>query len=105
MSGSTGIPKGCVHTTGGCMIYAALTFKYVFDYFPGDVYISMSDIGWIIEHTYNVYGQLLNAATCFLFEGLPTNPGRYWEIAERCGANQLYVAPTVIRSLMRYDDD
>ncbi|GFQ99122.1 acetyl-coenzyme A synthetase, cytoplasmic [Trichonephila clavata] len=105
-SGSTGKPKGCVHTTGGYMIYGALSFKYVFDYFPGDVFFCTGDIGWLTGHTYIVYGSLLNTATCILYEGVPTHPdaGRYWEIVEKYGVTQFYTAPTAIRTLMRYDD-
>ncbi|GIY45130.1 acetyl-coenzyme A synthetase, cytoplasmic [Caerostris darwini] len=105
-SGSTGKPKGCLHTTGGYMVYGALTFKYVFDYFPGDVFFCTGDIGWLTGHTYIVYGSLLNTATCILYEGVPTHPdaGRYWEVVEKYGATHFYTAPTAIRTLMRYDD-
>lgn len=65
-SGSTGKPKGCVHTTGAYMVYGALSFKYVFDYFPGDIFFCTGDIGWLTGHTYIVYGSLLNTATCIL---------------------------------------
>ncbi|GIY91343.1 acetyl-coenzyme A synthetase, cytoplasmic, partial [Caerostris extrusa] len=104
--GSTGKPKGCLHTTGGYMVYGALTFKYVFDYFPGDVFFCTGDIGWLTGHTYIVYGSLLNTATCILYEGVPTHPdaGRYWEVVEKYGATHFYTAPTAIRTLMRYDD-
>ncbi|GBM08868.1 Acetyl-coenzyme A synthetase, cytoplasmic [Araneus ventricosus] len=104
--GSTGKPKGCVHTTGGYMIYGAISFKYVFDYHPGDVFFSTGDIGWLTGHTYTVYGPLLNTATCILHEGVPTHPDakRYWEIVEKYGVTHFYTAPTVIRTLMRYDD-
>ncbi|KAG8196839.1 hypothetical protein JTE90_027552 [Oedothorax gibbosus] len=105
-SGSTGKPKGCVHTTGAYMVYGALSFKYVFDYFPGDVFFCTGDIGWLTGHTYIVYGSLLNTATCVLYEGVPTYPdaGRYWEIVEKYGVSQFYTAPTALRTLMRYDD-
>ncbi|KFM60287.1 Acetyl-coenzyme A synthetase, cytoplasmic, partial [Stegodyphus mimosarum] len=105
-SGSTGKPKGCVHTTGGYMVYGALTFKYVFDYSPGDVFFCTGDIGWLTGHTYIVYGSLLNTATCILYEGVPTHPdaGRYWAIVEKYNVTQFYTAPTAIRTLMRYDD-
>lgn len=72
-SGSTGKPKGVLHTTGGYLLYAATTFKYVFDYKPNDVYWCTADVGWITGHTYVVYGPLLNAATSVLVS-CPTNP-------------------------------
>ncbi|XP_046390447.1 acetyl-coenzyme A synthetase [Ischnura elegans] len=105
-SGSTGKPKGVVHTTGGYLIYAATTFKYVFDYHPGDVYWCTADVGWITGHTYVVYGPLANGATSVLFEGLPFHPhnGRYWEIVEQYNVNQFYTAPTAIRALMKFGD-
>lgn len=105
-SGSTGKPKGCVHTTGAYMVYGALTFKYVFDYFPGDVFFCTGDIGWLTGHTYIVYGSLLNAATCIIYEGVPTHPdpGRYWAIVEKYGVTQFYTAPTALRTLMKFDD-
>lgn len=105
-SGSTGKPKGCVHTTGAYMVYGALTFKYVFDYLPGNIFFCTGDIGWLTGHTYTVYGSLLNTATCILYEGIPTHPdpGRYWAIVEKYGVTQFYTAPTAIRTLMKYDD-
>lgn len=100
-SGSTGKPKGVVHATGGYMVYTATTFKYTFDYHPGDVFFSTSDCGWITGHSYVTYGPLFNGATQVLFEGVPNYPtaGRLWEIVERYKVTQLYTAPTVIRSL------
>lgn len=100
-SGSTGKPKGIVHSTAGYMVYAATTFKYTFDYHPGDVFFSTSDCGWITGHTYVTYGPMLNGASQVLFEGVPSypTPSRLWEIVERYKVNQLYTAPTVIRSL------
>ncbi|XP_054717208.1 acetyl-coenzyme A synthetase, cytoplasmic-like [Uloborus diversus] len=105
-SGSTGKPKGCVHTTGAYMVYGALSFKYVFDFWPGDIFFCTGDIGWLTGHTYIVYGSLLNAATCIIYEGIPTHPnaGRYWSIVEKYKVTQFYTAPTAIRTLMRYDD-
>lgn len=106
-SGSTGKPKGVLHTTGGYLIYAATTFKYVFDYHPGDVYWCTADIGWITGHTYVVYGPLANGATSVLFEGTPFYPlnDRYWSVIDKYKVTQFYTAPTAIRSLMKFGDD
>ncbi|KAI4470965.1 acetyl-coenzyme a synthetase [Holotrichia oblita] len=106
-SGSTGKPKGVLHTTGGYMVYAATTFKYVFDYKPNDVYWCTADIGWITGHTYAVYGPLANAATSILYEGTPFYPDndRFWVIVEKYKVNQFYTAPTAIRALMKFDAD
>ncbi|PXF47592.1 Acetyl-coenzyme A synthetase, cytoplasmic [Gracilariopsis chorda] len=100
-SGSTGKPKGVVHATGGYMVYAATTFKYVFDYHENDVFFSTSDCGWITGHSYVTYGPLLNGATQVLYEGVPNypTPARLWEIVEKYKVAQLYTAPTVIRAL------
>jgi len=102
-SGSTGKPKGVLHTTAGYMLYAHLTFKYIFDYRPEDIHFCTADIGWITGHTYIVYGPLSAGATSVMFEGVPTypNPGRFWEIVDKFGVNQFYTAPTAIRALMR----
>lgn len=106
-SGSTGKPKGVLHTTAGYLIYAATTFKYVFDYHPGDVYWCTADIGWITGHTYVVYGPLANGATSVLFEGTPYYPSndRYWSIINKYKVTQFYTAPTAIRSLMKFGDE
>jgi len=106
-SGSTGKPKGVLHTTAGYMLYAATTFKYSFDYQPGDVYFCTADIGWITGHSYVTYGPLLNGATSVLFEGVPTYPhtGRFWEMIEKYSVTQFYTAPTAIRTLMKFGDD
>lgn len=105
-SGSTGKPKGVLHTTGGYMIYAATTFKYVFDYKPNDVYWCTADIGWITGHSYMVYGPLANGATSVLYEGTPFYPenDRFWAVVEKYKVSQFYTAPTAIRALMKYDD-
>lgn len=105
-SGSTGKPKGILHTTGGYMLYTATTFKYVFDYHPGDVYFCTADIGWITGHSYVVYGVLANGATSVLFEGVPFYPdaGRLWAVVEKYKVTQFYTAPTAIRALMKYGD-
>ena len=102
-SGSTGMPKGMVHTTGGYMVYAAFTFKNIFQYKEDDIFWCSADIGWITGHTYIVYGPLLNGATTLMFEGLPSYPhyGRFWEIVEKHKVNQFYTAPTVIRALAK----
>ena len=106
-SGSTGKPKGVLHTTAGYLIYAATTFKYVFDYHPGDVYWCTADVGWITGHTYVVYGPLANGATSIIFEGTPFYPGndRYWAVIDKYKVTQFYTAPTAIRSLMKFGDD
>jgi len=106
-SGSTGKPKGVLHTTGGYMVYTATTFKYVFDYHPGDVYWCTADIGWITGHSYIVYGPLLNGATSVMFEGVPTYPdaSRFWQIVDKHKINQFYTAPTALRALMKEGDD
>ncbi|MEC8727210.1 MAG: acetate--CoA ligase, partial [Pseudomonadota bacterium] len=106
-SGSTGKPKGVLHTTGGYMVYASMTFKYVFDYQPGDVYWCTADVGWVTGHSYIVYGPLANGATGVIFEGVPTYPdaGRFWEVVEKHKVNTFYTAPTAIRALMREGND
>jgi acetyl-CoA synthetase len=105
-SGSTGSPKGLVHTTGGYALYAAFTTKTTFDLTEGDIFCCAADCGWITGHTYVVYGPLLNGATTLLFESTPLypDPGRYWDMVERHKITQFYTAPTAIRSLMRYGD-
>ncbi|MBE7644390.1 acetate--CoA ligase [Tenacibaculum finnmarkense genomovar ulcerans] len=102
-SGSTGSPKGMLHTTAGYMIYTAYTFKNVFNYKENDVYWCTADIGWITGHSYIVYGPLANGATTVLFEGVPSYPdfGRFWEIIEKHKVNQFYTAPTAIRALAK----
>ncbi len=101
-SGSTGQPKALVHATGGYQVYASLTHRYVFDYNNGDVFWCNADIGWITGHTYITYGPLLNGATIVIHEGIhnyPT-PNRLSKIIDKYRVNILYIAPTVIRSLM-----
>lgn len=106
-SGSTGKPKGVVHTSAGYMVWAATTFKYVFDYQPGDVYWCTADCGWITGHSYVTYGPTAVGATQVLFEGVPTYPtvSRCWEIIQKYKVSQFYTAPTAIRSLMAYGDE
>jgi acetyl-CoA synthetase len=102
-SGSTGKPKGMVHTTAGYMVYAAYSFKNIFQYEPDDVYWCTADIGWITGHSYIVYGPLLNGATTVMFEGVPSYPdyGRFWSIVEKHKVTQFYTAPTAIRALAK----
>ena len=106
-SGSTGMPKGMLHTTGGYMVYTAYTFKNVFQYREGDVYWCTADIGWITGHSYIVYGPLANGATTVMFEGVPTYPdwGRFWEVIDKHKVNQFYTAPTAIRALAKENLD
>ena len=102
-SGSTGMPKGMVHTCAGYMIYTAYTFKNAFQYAENDVYWCTADIGWITGHSYIVYGPLANGATTVMFEGVPNFPdyGRFWNIIQRHNINQFYTAPTAIRALAK----
>lgn len=106
-SGSTGKPKGVLHTTGGYLVYATMTFKYVFDYQPGEVYWCTADVGWITGHSYLVYGPLANGATTVLFEGVPNYPStsRMSEVVDKHQVNILYTAPTAIRALMAKGDE
>jgi acetyl-CoA synthetase len=101
-SGSTGAPKGVVHTTGGYLVYASMTHQYVFDYHEGDIYWCTADVGWVTGHSYIVYGPLANGATTIMFEGIPTYPSisRFWEVVDKHKVNIFYTAPTAIRSLM-----
>lgn len=102
-SGSTGKPKGVLHTTGGYLLYANLTFKWIFDYHEEDIHFCTADIGWVTGHSYIVYGPLAEGATSLMFEGVPTYPdaGRFWEIVDKHKVNIFYTAPTAIRALMR----
>ncbi len=107
-SGTTGKPKGILHTTGGYLTQAAYTHRSVFDLKPeSDVYWCTADIGWVTGHTYVVYGPLLNGATQVLYEGTPDTPhrGRWWELVEKYKVSILYTAPTAIRTCMKWGDD
>jgi len=101
-SGSTGQPKGVVHTTGGYLVYTSLTHEYVFDLKEDDVFWCSADVGWITGHSYIAYGPLANGCTQVLFEGVPTYPtaGRMGEVVDKHNVSILYTAPTAIRALM-----
>ena len=103
-SGSTGQPKGVVHSTGGYLVYAALTHEMTFDYHDGDVYWCTADVGWVTGHSYIVYGPLANGGITLMFEGVPTYPdaSRFWQICEKHKVAQFYTAPTAIRALMAH---
>ncbi|RLM07579.1 acetate--CoA ligase [Gibbsiella quercinecans] len=105
-SGSTGKPKGVLHTTGGYLVYAAMTFKYVFDYHDGDIYWCTADVGWVTGHSYLLYGPLACGAISLMFEGVPNYPGvnRLAQIVDKHQVNILYTAPTAIRALMAEGD-
>ena len=106
-SGSTGQPKGVVHTTGGYLTFAAMTHEIVFDYKDGDVFWCTADVGWVTGHSYIVYGPLANGATTLMFEGVPTYPdaSRFWQVVEDHKVTQFYTAPTAIRALMGQGED
>jgi len=106
-SGSTGKPKGLVHTNGGYILGSMLTFKYAFDYRPGEVYWCTADIGWITGHSYILYGPLAAGATTLMFEGVPNYPenDRFWQIVEKWKVDIFYTAPTAIRMIRKTGDD
>ena len=103
-SGTTGKPKGILHTTGGYLVGAYATSKWIFDLKDEDVYWCTADIGWVTGHSYVVYGPLANGATCLMYEGAPDTPtrARFWELIERHGVTILYTAPTAIRAFMKW---
>jgi acetyl-CoA synthetase len=106
-SGSTGAPKGVVHTTGGYLVFASMTHQYVFDYHDGDIYWCTADVGWVTGHSYIVYGPLANGATTLMFEGIPNYPNdsRFWEVIDKHKVNIFYTAPTAIRALMQKGEE
>jgi acetyl-CoA synthetase len=106
-SGSTGQPKGVLHTTGGYLVYTAMTHQYVFDYHDGDIYWCTADVGWVTGHSYIVYGPLANGATTLMFEGVPNYPdaSRFWQVVDKHKVNIFYTAPTAIRALMREGEE
>ncbi|KAH3765730.1 acetyl-coenzym A synthetase [Pelomyxa schiedti] len=106
-SGSTGVPKGLVHSTAGYLLYAAATTALAFDLRQGDLFAAVVDVGWITGHTYMVYGPLSLGCTTFLFQGTPMypTPSRYWEMCQRHRFTHFYTSPVAIRSLMRYSSD
>ncbi len=106
-SGTTGKPKGVVHTTGGYLTQVYATTKWVFDLREDDVYWCTADVGWVTGHSYIVYGPLANGATVVMYEGAPDHPdrGRFWELCEKYGVTIFYTAPTAIRAFMKWGDD
>lgn len=106
-SGSTGQPKGVLHTSGGYLVFVSMTHQYVFDYHDGDVYWCTADVGWVTGHSYIVYGPLANGGTTLVFEGVPNYPSvsRFWEVIDKHQVNTFYTAPTAIRALMGAGDE
>ncbi|MFT5510725.1 MAG: acetyl-CoA synthetase [Hyphomicrobiaceae bacterium] len=106
-SGSTGQPKGVLHTSGGYLVWASMTHQYVFDHHDGDIYWCTADVGWVTGHSYIIYGPLANGATTLMFEGVPNYPtaSRFWHVVDKWQVNTFYTAPTAIRALMGAGED
>jgi acetyl-CoA synthetase len=106
-SGSTGQPKGVLHTSGGYLVHVSMTHQFVFDYHDGDVYWCTADVGWVTGHSYILYGPLANGATTLMFEGVPNYPdnSRFWNVIDKHKVNIFYTAPTAIRALMQAGDE
>ena len=106
-SGTTGKPKGIIHTTGGYMVGATISTRWVFDIKPSDIYWCTADIGWITGHSYSVYGPLSNGMTQLIYEGSPDWPqkDRFWKLIEKYGVTVLYTAPTAIRTFMKWGEE
>jgi acetyl-CoA synthetase len=106
-SGSTGQPKGVLHTSGGYLVWASMTHEITFDYQEGEIYWCGADVGWVTGHSYIVYGPLANGATTLMFEGVPTYPdaSRFWRVIDKHKVNIFYTAPTAIRALMRLGEE
>ncbi len=105
-SGSTGKPKGVLHTTGGYSVWASMTWEYIFDYRPGQIFWCAADVGWVTGHSYVVYGPLMNGGTTVMFEGIPNHPdpSRFWQVVDKFQVEIFYGAPTALRALMREGD-